>query len=215
MQDGAAGDPPSIGVAVILANWTGRAAVDGLDYAGAAVDQLDYLFQDVPQTSDGAISHRTDEVQLWCVLLELPTPSNLNDDRSDFVYMVPPFLAYYGTITNDTSILSEAYNQIKLYRNYLMDPDADGMWRHIVLGSILPQDPGHWSTGKWSSIPSWCMYRSRSGNGWAAAGMLRVLATMMHSDYNASFTQEISDLASWVHEIHTGIYQYLVSRASS
>jgi hypothetical protein len=60
--DGSAADPASIGVAVLLANWTGQG---GEDYAGAAKDQLDYLQFRVPRTSDGAISHRTSEVELW------------------------------------------------------------------------------------------------------------------------------------------------------
>lgn len=64
---GAAGDPPSIGVAVLLANWTGAGAQDSLDYAGAAKDQLEFLLEKVPRTDDGAISHRNEEVQLWCV----------------------------------------------------------------------------------------------------------------------------------------------------
>jgi len=34
--------------------------------------------------------------------------------------MVPPFLAYYGIIFQNASVLYEAYNQIKLYRSYLM-----------------------------------------------------------------------------------------------
>ena len=60
MQDSSAGDPVSIGVAVLLANWTGQSAPDGLDYSGAARDQLAFLFQKVPKTGDGAISHRVD-----------------------------------------------------------------------------------------------------------------------------------------------------------
>jgi len=67
MNDSAAGDPASLGMVVLLANWTGQQQTDGLDYAGAAQDQLDFLFQDVPRTSDGAISHRTDQLQLWSV----------------------------------------------------------------------------------------------------------------------------------------------------
>ena len=49
---------------VLLANWTNQ---DGgqIDYAGAAKDQLDFLFQQVPMTVDGAISHRVSQVQLW------------------------------------------------------------------------------------------------------------------------------------------------------
>ena len=49
---------------VLLANWTNQDAGQ-IDYAGAATDQLNFLFQDVPKTVDGAISHRVSEVQLW------------------------------------------------------------------------------------------------------------------------------------------------------
>lgn len=125
----AAGDPPSIGVAVLLANWTGRGAQDSLDYAGAAQDQLDYLYNDVPHTSDGAISHRVEQLQLW----------------SDFVYMVPPFLAFYGVLTNNQTMVSQGYEQIKLYRQYLQDTSAGGLWKHVLMGAW--QDEGHWSTG--------------------------------------------------------------------
>lgn len=65
ISDASAADPASIGVSVLIANWTGQ---DGgqIDYAGAATDQLNYLLNVVPKTSDGAISHRVSEVQLWC-----------------------------------------------------------------------------------------------------------------------------------------------------
>lgn len=71
ISDSAAGDPASMGVAVLLANWTGLGSSGGdgeeVDYAGAATDQLNYLFEVVPKTSDGAISHRVAQVQLWFV----------------------------------------------------------------------------------------------------------------------------------------------------
>ena len=68
IQDGSAADPASIGMSVLLANWTGQ---DGgqINYGGAAKDQLDFLLQKVPRTSDGAISHRVDMLQLWCVVM--------------------------------------------------------------------------------------------------------------------------------------------------
>ncbi|KAJ7046793.1 Six-hairpin glycosidase [Mycena alexandri] len=178
--DGAAGDPASIGVAVLLANWTGQGAADGLNYAAAAQNQLEYLLNVVPHTGDGAISHRVAQVQLW----------------SDSVYMVPPFLAYYGVLTGNTTLLNEAYNQIKLYRNYLRDTSAQNLWKHIVLGNNSadgPNDEGHWSTG----------------NGWAAAGMLRVIATMKNSPHNKDFSSQQKDLASWVKEIHTAMYAHI------
>lgn len=176
IQDGSAADPASIGVSVLLANWTGQ---DGgqINYGGAAKDQLDFLLQKVPRTSDGAISHRVSMVQLW----------------SDFVYMVPPFLAYYGVIAQNRTLLEESYTQIKLYRNYLRDPTAN-MWKHVLLGTS-GNDYGYWSTG----------------NGWAAAGMLRVLATIRQSQYANTMKNEQNDLITWVGEIHSGIYATLDS----
>ncbi|KAF8129060.1 Six-hairpin glycosidase-like protein [Boletus edulis] len=175
IQDSSAGDPASIGVAVLLANWTGQSASDGLDYAGAARDQLQFLFQNAPKTPDGAISHRLDQVQLW----------------SDSVYMVPPFLAYYGVTTENLTLLQEAYTQISLYRTYLRDTSANNLWKHIQLGSY-GADNGHWSTG----------------NAWAAAGMIRVLGTIQRSRFAVSLQQQQEDLASWIQEIHGGMYRY-------
>ncbi|KAJ3917530.1 glycoside hydrolase family 105 protein [Lentinula edodes] len=178
VTDDSAADPASIGPAVLLANWTNLG--DGVDYAGAALDQLNFLYEKVPKTSDGAISHRTGEVQLW----------------SDFVYMVPPFLAYYGLLTNNQSLITDAYTQIKLYRNYLRDTSAGNLWAHIVLGNNsngVANDPGHWSTG----------------NAWAAAGMLRVLATIQSSPFASDMSSEQDDLADWVSEIHAAMYPHL------
>jgi rhamnogalacturonyl hydrolase YesR len=62
------------------------------------------------------------------------------------VYMVPPFLAYYGVTTLNVTLLQEAYTQISLYRKYLRDQNANNLWKHIQLGSY-GTDNGHWSTG--------------------------------------------------------------------
>ncbi|KAJ4471982.1 Six-hairpin glycosidase-like protein [Lentinula aciculospora] len=178
VADDSAADPASIGPAVLLANWTNLG--DGVDYAGAALDQLNFLYEKVPMTSDGAISHRTGELQLW----------------SDFVYMVPPFLAYYGLLTNNQSLITDAYTQIKLYRNYLRDTSSGNLWAHIALGNNsngVANDPGHWSTG----------------NAWAAAGMLRVLATIQSSSFASDMSSEQDDLANWVFEIHAAMYPHL------
>jgi hypothetical protein len=89
-------------------------------------------------------------------------------------------------------MLQEAYEQVQLYRNYLRDESAGGLWRHIVLGSN-GTDPGHWSTG----------------NAWAAAGMLRVLGTLKSSPFSRNFKNQIEDLGNWVTEIHTAMYPHL------
>ncbi|XP_006457009.1 hypothetical protein AGABI2DRAFT_212258 [Agaricus bisporus var. bisporus H97] len=180
LPDGSAGDPASIGMCVLLANWTGVDRGSGLDYAGAAKDELDWLLSVIPRTDDGAISHREKELQLW----------------SDSVYMVPPFLAYYGIISNNQTLLMEAYNQIKLYRNYLRDSDAQNRWKHVVLGSGT--DEKHWTTG----------------NGWAAAGMLRVLATIRNSLFAQKMKDQQGDLTDWIEEIHDGMYAVLDTTAN-
>lgn len=135
------------------------------------------------------------------------------------MYMVPPFLAYYGALTANQSLLEESYNQIKLYRKYLKDSNssAGGLWQHIVLGPSA-NDPGHWSTG--TSFPSLLpsllsLPRRREidddvlGNAWAAAGMLRVYATILHSQYSNPLKSHREDLGNWVNEIHDGMYAHL------
>ena len=58
--------------------------------------------------------------------------------------MVPPFLAYYGAVTGNQTLLQEAYDQIKLYRKYLKS--TNNVWKHIQHGEYGTDD-GHWSTG--------------------------------------------------------------------
>ena len=124
--------------------------------------------------------------------------------------MVPPFLAYYGVITSNITLLQQAYTQIKLYRNYLRDPK--GLWKHVLLGSS-GIDEGHWSTGKKREVyfQTHKFSYARQGNGWAAAGMLRVLATIKNSQYANSMKSEQEDLANWVIEIQNEMYSHLVS----
>jgi rhamnogalacturonyl hydrolase YesR len=38
----------------------------------------------------------------------------MNGCRSDAVFMLPPFLAYYGVITDNKTVVDQAYNQIRL-----------------------------------------------------------------------------------------------------
>lgn len=69
-------------------------------------------------------------------------------NRSDFVYMAPPFIAYYGILQggdDEPRLLMTAYDQCRLYRDALHDP-ASGLWRHVVYGNW--QDNSHWATGR-------------------------------------------------------------------
>src|ERR1700733_10044121 len=44
--------------------------------------------------------------------------------------------------------------------------------------------------------------------------MLRVLATIRNSQFNSSMTSEQTDLINWINEIHTAMYENLVSHHS-
>ncbi|KAI0289494.1 hypothetical protein BC826DRAFT_1031471 [Russula brevipes] len=82
-----------------------------------------------------------------------------------------------------------AYEQVKLYRDVLFDRHV-GLWRHIALGSGT--DPKHWATG----------------NAWAAAGALRVLATIQRSCVAKSMRAQQHHLKQWVREILDGAWRH-------
>jgi len=75
-----------------------------------------------------------------------------------------------------------------VYRNVLFDKVR--LWRHIVLGNRT--DPTHWATG----------------NAWAAAGALRVLATIQRSHASKSMRSHQRDLMKWVGETLDGVWKY-------
>ena len=127
------------------------------------------------------------------------------------MYMVPPFLAYYGVTTQNVTLLQEAYAQISLYRKYLRDQNANNLWKHIQLGSYGTDD-GHWSTGDLPTPSPLNQYIliNLTGNAWAAAGMIRVLGTIQRSQYADSLGQQQIDLVDWIQEIHGGMYRHQV-----
>ncbi|KAK8853391.1 hypothetical protein IAR55_004095 [Kwoniella newhampshirensis] len=174
LNDGAAGDPASLGITIMIASTaTGNAQVNGVSYGDAVNTELNYILYDVPRTTAGAISHRADQAQLW----------------SDSVYMVPPFLAYYGAVNNNQTLIQIAYQQCSLYRNALRQ--SNGLWYHIVDGTGT-SDPNPWATG----------------NAWAAAGMLRVWATIRWSDYASQMSSQMNDLQGWITEIFDAAQGY-------
>jgi len=100
--------------------------------------------------------------------------------------MVPPFLAYYAADTQNEDLLKESVRQCALYRQVLqanITADWTGVWSHIV--GPANQDLGLWSTG----------------NAWAAAGMTRVLATVMKSNWTRD--------ANWKQSATTSLTQYI------
>ena len=115
-------------------------------------------------------------------------------DRADFMYMAPPFIAYYGAATNNLSTLGIAVEQSGLYRQILQTNDSYnnvGAWEHIInqVNGTGATDTGIWSTG----------------NGWAAAGMVHILATVIKAPIacdNPDWQSDaIEQLSEYIREI--------------
>jgi hypothetical protein len=162
----AAGDPASLGIPALLIGTSNH------DYYTAACRQATFLLTSVPRTSKGAISHRYDVAEAW----------------SDFVYMVPPFLAYLSVATGEINYLNTALTQIHLYRDELQISEGRhaGQWRHII--GPQNQDEGAWA----------------SGCGWAAMGMARVLATVMKWRTTRDWKEEQAQLKGHILELLNG-----------
>jgi len=167
--DGAALDGASAGSVVLLGSLTDPSRKQYWEDAAAA--QLNYVVNIAPRTATGAISHRAQERQYW----------------ADGVYMGPPFLAYYGAVTHNHSLLVSAYTNCKLYRDALRYKGPTGyLWRHI-----FDDDNQTWvDQGIWAS-----------GNAWAALGMLRVSATISRSSHAHALAYAVEDLNLWTKEI--------------
>ncbi|KAG8740283.1 hypothetical protein FRC10_004538 [Ceratobasidium sp. 414] len=175
-QDGAALDGASSGLAVLIGSLYKNAHSDFL--ATAAKKQLDYLLYTAPRTSTGAISHRATTKAYW----------------ADGVYMGFPFIAAYGAVTQNQTLLQIAYDQCRLYRDALRIPEA-GIWAHIFSDSNQSfDDKGLWATG----------------NAWAAKGILNV-ATIIEKAKVGNMTAQVSDLKAWVGEIVNGTFSRLDS----
>ncbi|KAE9398850.1 family 88 glycosyl hydrolase [Gymnopus androsaceus JB14] len=170
--DGAVGDPASLGVGAVLLGKTNSS------FAAGAANEFSYITGSAPQWYNGAISQRTDVPELW----------------ADFMYMAPPFLAYYAVDTANTTLLRQAVDQSRFYRQALQanissSVSYSGLWEHIV--GPQSADLGLWSTG----------------NGWAGAGMTRILATVMNAPPALTLgwkDEAVSNLTTWIQEIVDG-----------
>jgi hypothetical protein len=175
--DGAAGDPASLGVLALLLGRTDPA------YAEAARRQKDRSLKIVPQLSNGAISQRGVQHEAW----------------SDWMFMVPPFLAFYALVEGDEELLRETVRQCGLYRDVLQVQNK-GYWRHIVSQDPPSEQGRNEDLGVWST-----------GNGWAVMGLARVMGTVKEfEELHCTARQvkdlrtEIAQLVQWSQEIIDG-----------
>jgi rhamnogalacturonyl hydrolase YesR len=98
------------------------------------IDALLQILNDVPRTSTGAISHRVDSAQYW----------------ADGVFMGPPFIAYYGAVAHNQTLLQLAYDNCRLYRDALLieNGTTGPLWGHIFDDDTKTwSDEGIWATG--------------------------------------------------------------------
>ncbi|KAH8829564.1 Six-hairpin glycosidase-like protein [Flagelloscypha sp. PMI_526] len=109
--------------------------------------------------------------------------ANVAELWADFMYMAPPFIAFVGADTGNETLLEEAYNQCANYREVLSShTSGTGLWKHIM--GPDNSDHGHWSTGQ----------------GWATAGMLRVLASIQKAPGASQSlkAKATKDITSWI-----------------
>jgi hypothetical protein len=185
------GEPASLGVPLATVAIALRGQKTPYDYKQVADDQFYFLMNGAPRTiHEYSTSHTMNFVHMW----------------PDFVYMGMSLLAYHGAAYGDElaaaepikdalkepeGIVREAYNQVKIYREHLRD--EDGLWRYKAadMGFGL-QDRRH----------------SAIGNAWAAAGIMRIIATMRRSRYTRGLNREMDELDIWMCEIFEGVYQH-------
>ncbi|KIM65856.1 hypothetical protein SCLCIDRAFT_1211856 [Scleroderma citrinum Foug A] len=177
--DDAALDGASAGSVVLMGTFADPSRENYWEQAADA--QLNYILNVAPRTKAGAISHRATTRQYW----------------ADGVYMGFPFIAYYGAVKNNGTLLQIAYDQCRLYRDALLiDGPTGKLWAHIY-----DDDNSTWiDEGIWAT-----------GNGWAALGMLRVAVTIQKTPFYPNMTSQVSDLLSWVKEILDGEFKALNS----
>ncbi|PKI85510.1 hypothetical protein MVES1_000490 [Malassezia vespertilionis] len=187
LNTGASQDSASCGEGVLIAAWClegfpNSAPDPRAFYGGGAQRELTYLRRNVSRSQNGAISQRATpgDVQFW----------------SDTMYMGPPFFATYGLMTNNAKLISLAYNQVRLLRQYLLfsNTTSQGLYGHIV------KDNGK-NVIRWLDSRPWL-----TGNAWVGAGMLRVLATMTHTD-DAQFQAPQNDLRTWIEDLLQVVYK--------
>ena len=106
-----------------------------------AADYIRNIYKTYPRTSDGGFWHgKSLTGQLWL----------------DGVYMVLPFLANYANVFNDTSLYTEAANQIIVYASHL--EDSTGLLYHAYdeSGASSWSDPvTHHSPYFWGRSMGW------------------------------------------------------------
>ncbi len=182
VADSAVGDPASLGVSCILLGQSDAT------YIEAAQRQSDYILNQAPRWSNGAISQRPDVAELWADNMSMSFPFCELVRKSSIKSLLNILVAYLAVQQNNNTLMAEVVNQCGLQRDVLKTSQFDN-WQHII--GPQSQDTGLWSTG----------------NGWASYGMVRVLHTLQKWSGSSSLTSEAGQLKTWIKEILDGAQQ--------
>ncbi|UKZ79110.1 hypothetical protein TrVFT333_006860 [Trichoderma virens FT-333] len=186
VDNSAVGDPASLGVSAILLGQSDSV------YIGAANRQADYILNDAPRWSNGAISHRPDVAELW----------------ADNMAMSFPFLAYLAVQQNNASLMSVTVQQCGLQRDVLKGNNLN--WQHII--GPQSQDTGLWSTGNgWASygmvrvlhtLQKWSVSASMTSQATQLKGWIKeILDGAIQSSLDGGLLRNYLNDASWFGEI--------------
>ena len=87
-------------------------------------------------------------MSLACSVLDLNF--SVFNNRADGVFMGPPFLAYYGAVKKNQSLIQMAYDNCRLYRDALLiDGPTGKLWAHIYDDTNKQwSDEGIWASGE-------------------------------------------------------------------
>ncbi|KAK7061386.1 unsaturated rhamnogalacturonyl hydrolase YesR [Favolaschia claudopus] len=161
------------------------------DGEGAGGDPASLGVSAVLLGKSNATYARAVKIEIGHLMNSAPRFSNGAISHRSAVAELCPFLAYAAADAKDLELLHEAYLQCGLYRKILRT-DSGG-WKHII-------GPENEDTGLWST-----------SNAWAAAGMARVLATIIKAPVAVSSTwrdDAVSDLSIWIQEILDGAMSF-------
>lgn len=190
---GASMDSASCGEGVLVGAWiregfpNNKPDARGM-FGHAAQKQLEYLLHNVTRTPSGALSQRagSSDPELW----------------SDSAYMGPPFFAFYGLVTNNQTLVQMAFDQLRLQHKALARTEGTGrnLWHHIV------RFPNARNKSDTQLIDArvWL-----TGNGWAAAGMLRVAAIISQSPWTDKMKDQYHQLLDWAEDIVSATYFFV------
>ena len=141
-----------------------------LGVAALLIGQSDDIYTEAARRQEQTLFYHTPRFDNGAISHRVKVP----ELWSDSIYMFPPFLAFYGLIEDDFGLVVEAARQCSLYRDVLQQDSP--LWVHIVGPETA--DPGLWSTG----------------NGWAAAGMTRVLAVIKKSGHKSGAQEGLENI---------------------